>query len=1155
MPSVLPVAAALLAALPIDAAQRPDLHAEDGAIVLRNGEVIASQGAHLEVVVWQPASFPRRDGDPAPAGGGATVGSIIDIPEVAGQLAPRLVADMRAFALEPIDGGFAQRGELGEGLSVDAQWIVDSDRLRVRGTLALDKDGELPVTIRLVLPLEHHDALTWRRTLSSSEHAGPGDELVESFSIGAGATGAHSRHLWAAMTGDFGALGVGISPWEPRVHRLRWDGPRGALVAEVDLAIVPWSREHPGAVPFEFWLFGFDAEFGFRGATQAYYALEPEAFAWRGGRQGQWMPFTQIDTVERPEDFRFVFHEHHPDVSVAYNNANDIWSLVYCEPTVQWVQMPAGTERTWEALSGIIEGLGTIQGSAVRTSGAFADDGRLLHTFARFPWADGARIPVNSSPGVPTTEADPHNAFDLSWKPYADLVARDAALAPASNPERVTGFYLDSLEGWEAPALDYRDETNAHSPWPMTFHPATGRAGQVVLFHNIAFAAEARRRVHANGHLIMANSVLYKFAWGAPVLDVLGIEANWGSGERLAPPPATMLDFIRAMSGQKPYCFLQNVPFESFRGEKVAQYFHRCLHHGFWPGFFSHDAASDPYWENPALYNEDRPLSIQLMDVQGQLTDLGWQPVTLARTSDASLLVERWGGGAFTGSRIGAKHVAFTIHNPTDDPIDATLRVDARLLPDEDYLAWETIDGFELPFDRGAHSVPVQVEPMKTLVVWLTAATQPALQDAIMREEALLAELLERWRRHRMISDEDAAEATKLVAMRGLGATDRAALAQAENLFIGKLEADYRALSATRQLALVKTLRSRIEHPFGGRPSWEVPMTASRGEALRLRLVGDSALVEDPVLSSEWSVSVRAGERELPVARRGAEAVVEAIHLAGLDSVDVIGSALNSSRFTRRRVRLVEPVALRAAPPSITLRGEHAFTVTVANQLGAATTATLSVSGDGAATFEPSAIELDLAPRERRVVTITASPAAIREGGTSAHTLALRAGERLVVSVPLSVTVLSPADSILRESGVVVTVDSSYFGYSPEPLVDGITDTEGVSWSDAAWASDEGLQPHFVAFALPRAETIGEVTLHWAHDGGVDQTSARVLVEGRAGTEPWRVLAYHADPALVPSTTLTFEPATIVELRVLQPTGGGPAHRPGILWLEEVEAR
>ena len=58
---------------------------------------------------------------------------------------------------------------------------------------------------------------------------------------------------------------------------------------------------------------------------------------------------------------------------------------------------------------------------------------------------------------------------------------------------------------------------------------------------------------------------------------------------------------------------------------------------------FSVDAASNPYWENPDLYDRDRDLFKKYVPLVCEVAEAGWEPVTFARSSNRNVFVERFG--------------------------------------------------------------------------------------------------------------------------------------------------------------------------------------------------------------------------------------------------------------------------------------------------------------------------------------------------------------------------------------------------------------------------------------------------------------------------------------------------------------------------------
>ena len=135
--------------------------------------------------------------------------------------------------------------------------------------------------------------------------------------------------------------------------------------------------------------------------------------------------------------------------------------------------------------------------------------------------------------------------------------------------------------------------------------------------------------------------------------------------------------------------------------------------------------------------------------------------------------------------------------------------------------------------------------------------------------------------------------------------------------------------------------------------------------------------------------------------------------------------------------------------------------------------------------------------------------------------------------------------------GAQALTDSCYQGYTPKPLTDGLVDVKDVSWSEAAWASAESEGEHWVEIVLPQAVPVKTVILQWSLDGGVwasRKYSVQVFAEGA-----WRDVASVEDGEAAEYAVHAFDPVATHRVRVLQPKGGGPAGRPMIMWVREVE--
>jgi len=234
------------------------------------------------------------------------------------------------------------------------------------------------------------------------------------------------------------------------------------------------------------------------------------------------------------------------------------------------------------------------------------------------------------------------------------------------------GTYIDSFEGWGT-RPNYRREHFATVTVPLTFDTSSLQPVILTYFSTYEFAVELRKRMSADGKLVMANATPWTFPWAAHLLDVMGTETNWAPEGQYQPESDAIFNYRRAVCYQKPYLLLQNTVYDTFTPAMIERYFKRSIFYGCFPSFFSHNAADAPYWQNPALYNRDRPLFRKYIPLCKRISAAGWEPLTYARTSDPSIWIERY-GYADQGS------LHFTAFNSGTEAKQSTVALDLRAL-------------------------------------------------------------------------------------------------------------------------------------------------------------------------------------------------------------------------------------------------------------------------------------------------------------------------------------------------------------------------------------------------------------------------------------------------------------------------------------------
>jgi hypothetical protein len=477
----------------------------------------------------------------------------------------------------------------------------------------------------------------------------PGREYMNASRFQLGANGRISRFPFAAVMRQEEGTAVGIDMAYPAVFRTGYNAGTCELFLAYDVGLTP---EKPEA-RLRLCRFRFDPEWGFRSALHTYYQIFPDAFECRTPTQGLWMPFAKISDVEGWEDFGFRFKEGNNET--AWDDEHGITTFRYTEPMTWWMRMPAELPRTYEAALAeavrLADDKKDARALALRTSAFHDTAGRPIARLRDTPWCNGAVWSMNGMPGIRGDVTD----FKLKWN--ADL--RKILYGINAN-SRLDGEYIDSSEGYVTAELDFHRGHFADAQTPLTFSSGDHRPAIFRGLVAFEYVRAIARDVHGMDRLMMANSTPSRLCWLAPLLEVMGTETDWHRGKWQPMPDADLL-YRRAMCKGKPYCFLMNTRFEEFSHAVVERYMKRALAYGMFPGFFSHNASQGHYFTRPELYNRDRRLFKKYVPLCKQVAEAGWEPITLARSSDANVYVERFGDRYLTVFNDSAQERTVTV--------------------------------------------------------------------------------------------------------------------------------------------------------------------------------------------------------------------------------------------------------------------------------------------------------------------------------------------------------------------------------------------------------------------------------------------------------------------------------------------------------------
>ena len=500
------------------------------------------------------------------------------------------------------------------------------------------------------------DRPRWWPTIRRSEPVA-GYESATYHSVNAGPIGQMSLYPYACVTNGSKGTMVAVPPSQgPCVFRLFYDSDSRLLCAAFDVYL-----DRKGET-FRVFQSDCDPAWGLRDAAARYARAFPEVAAKRVKKEGIWIPFTDPSKVPHVDDFGIAFHEG--DNSVASDAKLGIDSFRYSEPMSWWMAMAPALPRTYgEALSLAKSSLDSsaeetkIQAQALFDSGTSDVNGNYNVTFENQPWTNGAVWLLNPNPALMAHPSIPGGATKAS------IVYGTGVDRRLGSGSLLSGEYLDSLEGW-ADVRDYSPRSLAASHFPATFSLDSEKPFIPEWFSTYEITKYMSDDLHRRGKLLMANTIAWSKSCLVPLLDLGGTETNWQNDGRFEPEGDDMMCYRRTLSYAKPYLLLMNTDFSTWKPEMTKKYFQRCLAYGIFPSFFSADAATKVYWENPSLYERDRPLFKKYMPVFQMLGHAGWQPVTLARASDDRLWVERFGDGLWTVFNPTASAIRFRLTTP-----------------------------------------------------------------------------------------------------------------------------------------------------------------------------------------------------------------------------------------------------------------------------------------------------------------------------------------------------------------------------------------------------------------------------------------------------------------------------------------------------------
>ena len=544
-------------------------------------------------------------------------------------------------------------------LALDARWEAAGDHLSIEGELRDLSGKDRAVSLSFLVPVDAF-GWSWGEDARRSRRIDGAGEYVDAVPVPCGSTGTLSRYPVSAVYSLDAGLAIAADPESAVQYRVGYHAGLRKLFITYDFGLLPDSIDLPSRARFRFAVFPFTPADGFRGALAGLYSVFPERFARRCLDAGGWLPFASPSQIPQWEDFGFAFREVARGDPV--EGSDTLRTFRYTEPLGWWTALPEQIPRSRDALLSKLRDLdpAALPLEAVERSVMKTASGLPRFAFEKRPWCDGVLWSMNPNPRLPGAST----AARLWWNP--EIKARDYLQESVAG---AGGEFIDSAEGYAMAELDFDREHLRYSTVPPTF---SSDSRIPVLFKGQMiheYVKAAAREMRELGKFAFGNGTPHRFSFLAPSFDILGTEVDWFPEGAFSPATDAELGFRRAMAYQKPTCVLLNTRLSTLTSAGMELYFQRCLFYGMFPGLFSHDAHSNSYWSNAALYERDRPLFRKYMPLIRRTAIAGWQPVTRVRAERPEVLTERFGPD-------GAGVHFVTVLNSGSTEVDAELTLE-----------------------------------------------------------------------------------------------------------------------------------------------------------------------------------------------------------------------------------------------------------------------------------------------------------------------------------------------------------------------------------------------------------------------------------------------------------------------------------------------
>ncbi len=546
-----------------------------------------------------------------------------------------------------------QRGELPDlSLRFKAAYQAGPSSITVDGEIEDTSGRDRAVTVSFRLPL---DALGWtwfddiqnEQVIETNRQYGParltgGQDATQRRTI--------ALYPFAAVGNEETVLALAVPMDQPRVFRLCYDSELGYFIS-YEFGLTQAAKKFPGKAGFRFFIYRADPEWGFRSATERYYALHPEFFVKRAEREGALGSMADFKAVQPAEVVAPAFADFDSGESMAANRRELVKLLRYTEFIGWWgwalgiTPDQAADQPTLEEAWALVDELAhadppnRVALCILNCALHDREGNRRLH-WDYVPEYGGYNYLCNPDPEITGMGGD-ISRFTLTYE---------------REVSQVDTFGLDGMR-YDNPIVFATDNfRREHFQWadhPLAFDHVSKQPVIPLDFSSFECAKAIADDMHGRGKLVGSNYTPVDYPsdiFRIHLLDVIESETLWTW------PTDAKLALQRTLAGQKIVCMSAQEAKQDWAVERIESE----MKHAMFYGTFYHLSSV------PDLYNRWIPLT-------RRLARAGWEPVTHACCPALGPMVERFG-------RLADRNLHFTLRNETDEAKRVQLVIDADAL-------------------------------------------------------------------------------------------------------------------------------------------------------------------------------------------------------------------------------------------------------------------------------------------------------------------------------------------------------------------------------------------------------------------------------------------------------------------------------------------